>query len=59
MGSALQVFVGGGTTVLEASASWVQVKPLILVVAALEDGADYFKRFWEGEEGLLKVVLPL
>ena len=44
---------------MEASASGVQVKPLILVVAALEDGADYFKRFWEGEEGLLKVVLPL
>ncbi|MEJ6718388.1 MAG: L-iditol 2-dehydrogenase [Akkermansiaceae bacterium] len=43
---------------LEAIASGeIKVKPLISAVAALEDGADYFKRSREGKEGLLKVLL--
>jgi L-iditol 2-dehydrogenase len=33
------------------------VKPLMSAVAKLEDGAEWFKRLYDNQEGLLKVVL--
>jgi L-iditol 2-dehydrogenase len=43
---------------LEAIASGeIQVKPLISVVAPLDEGGDYFQRSRDGKEGLLKVLL--
>jgi threonine dehydrogenase-like Zn-dependent dehydrogenase len=35
----------------------IQVEPLLSAVAPLEDGAAWFKRLYEREPGLLKVVL--
>jgi len=35
----------------------IRVEPLISAVARLEDGAFWFRRLYERESGLLKVVL--
>jgi hypothetical protein len=35
----------------------VDVKPLISAVAPLEEGASWFRRLYDKEPGLLKVIL--
>ena len=35
----------------------INVKPLMSAVAKLKDGAEWFKRLYDNQEGLLKVVL--
>jgi threonine dehydrogenase-like Zn-dependent dehydrogenase len=35
----------------------IQVEPLVSAIAPLEDGAAWFKRLYDREPGLLKVVL--
>jgi L-iditol 2-dehydrogenase len=35
----------------------IRVEPLISAVAPLEDGASWFRRLYEREPGLLKIVL--
>ena len=35
----------------------IRVDPLISATAPLDDGAEWFKRLYAGEQGMLKVVL--
>jgi L-iditol 2-dehydrogenase len=35
----------------------IQVDPLISASASLDDGPDWFRRLYAGEEDLLKVIL--